>query len=785
MKFSYKLCMAIVALAIVTTISAVSLFYYYAKKEIIPHELSLLEQSALHIGERFLDEIKNAELQVQALSVTPPIQGIIRARRNNGVDPYDGSPEKLWQERLQTIFAGHLASNPNYLQIRYIGVANGGKEIVRVDRKVRGGAVRICPEDELAQKGEREYFQEALNVAPGSNYISRIELNREQGEIEVPHLPTIRLATVVYEDIAKPFGIVIINVDLRELFHKASTVPVVQGQVYLMNEYGDFLKHPDPDMSFGFEFDRPGLAYQAFSSLDFNQLGTHSARVIDEGEESFGVGYGRVILPGGRPFDVILAVPYSRIIASLSNVRKAGVIVAALTTLLAIALSIFFARKISRPIADMVGVMESHEYDRQIRFPKFGTSEFSTLASSIEKMDLAIKRQAEDLKNEARERLVTEARSEARSLFLANMSHEIRTPMNGVVSMAELLNQTELDDEQRRYTRVLKSSADLLLTVIDDILDFSKIEAGKLMIESVEMEPVVLVEEVVSLLNPKANEKNLKLSAWVDPKLPDCVLGDPVRVRQILINLVGNAIKFTKSGHVRIRAERVADAGAGCVINFSVEDTGIGIEPKRLESIFESFAQSDSSTTRKYGGTGLGLTISKQLVELMDGRMQVQSEWGHGSKFSFQLPVVEVAASRARGVRYGDIDEPAMKELEGKRILVGEDNEVNQFVVQKVLEKLHCDFTIVSDGQSVLRAVQAGEYDAILMDCNMPVMDGFESTRAIRKLGSPYSELPIVALTASALEDDEIRSHKAGMNAHLPKPVRIKQLATTLARLCK
>ncbi len=460
-------------------------------------------------------------------------------------------------------------------------------------------------------------------------------------------------------------------------------------------------------------------------------------------------------------------------------------IVIFISFILAVALllfSIFIARNINRPLKATLEMASSIVRDtgEDTKMPEDCHDETIQLFSMMQIM-------IEDLKNS---RLEAEAANRAKSDFLATMSHEIRTPMNGVLGMTELLLNTELTQKQREYAEMVCASGHNLLSLINNILDFSKIEALRLELESSQFSLKELVNETIRLFSVLSKEKDIKLTCEIEPGIPSVINGDGTRLRQILLNLLGNAIKFTSNGQVSFNIKTVDDEPEDIKLLFSISDTGIGIPLHIQEKLFRPFTQADSSTTRRFGGTGLGLTISRQLVNMMGGDIGLESEEGRGSTFWFTArfkKVTEIVSSPGFvNVESANIPQDNL-DIVKCHILLAEDNQINRILVENMVRNFGCEIDSVANGREAINALKLKEYNLVLMDCQMPELGGIEATEIIRKSVSELrnSDIPIIALTANVCAGAKDACLSAGMNDYLSKPIAFDQLAEMLERWLK
>ena len=443
-----------------------------------------------------------------------------------------------------------------------------------------------------------------------------------------------------------------------------------------------------------------------------------------------------------------------------------------------------------KPSQKIVAVMRAHSLKQDITTGLLPEHELGLIGQTFDQLSHTLKAREQEL-----QLALTQAQdaSLAKSQFLASMSHEIRTPMNGVIGMLHLLNKEPLNEKQQHYTQLATSSADSLLTLINDILDVSKIEAGKLDIEIIDFDLHQLFKQLTNTMTPRIEDKDLKIILDLKGVKNEMVKGDPGRIRQILTNLIGNAIKFTPAGEITLRASlSPINQDNKLILQCDVIDTGIGIVSSKLDQLFDSFTQADSSTTRKYGGTGLGLSIVKQLCQLMGGDIFVSSTLGQGSQFSFTVTLDSSDKKTPSLTGIENTDNKTLLNINNNnaskpRILLVEDNRINQLVALGILENLGFQAEAKGDGQEAISALQQTQeepFSLILMDCQMPIMDGFTTTQNIRTgmAGKQYRDITIVAMTANAMQGDRGKCIQSGMNDYLTKPIDEKLLAQCLLK---
>lgn len=886
-------------LALVT----ISLVNFLLSRNISEQKVIELERSRLSFVQQEIEsELKNQQLNLLSLRDMPPVQAIIRARSNNGIDPESGNTLQEWREHLIVIFSAYLANHPDYNQIRYIDVKGG--ELVRVQKE--NDSIVVVSEDELQNKSDSLYVSEAIKLSLGDVYYSDVNLNRENGVIQVPNLPVLRLATPVQNDDGETAGLLVINVSTELLF---SIVTSESNGVlrYLVDEQGFYIRHLDPSKEFGFDrgldhrlqndepelialsIDRDELIRRhdlhkeidgflkiRFSPQDRSRYWLLTVKIPEE------IGF----LDVSRQLNTMLLLslligflsllfitwftsrkflmPIESLAAAVDQLQEGDLSmrvdellvrdeflalyrgfnsfannqqkataqleteVAAQTAQLSVSIEELNAAQRQARLGSWHVDIESgdatwtdelfrmHDYDLKMPAPDYKeyrklltpeswdifSAAFSNAVESATPFEVVLQTARGDntcrwiwMRGEAeldkegvvkgvrgmcqditkrklteaalrQAKLDADASSRSKSEFLANMSHEIRTPMNGVIGMTNLLLDTELNQEQYTYTKTVKNSAGALLSIINDILDFSKIEAGLLDLEFLDFDLGVLMHELSYGLAIRAHDKGVELICPANPMQQQWFNADPGRIRQILNNLIGNALKFTEHGEVSVYCTVQEKTESRSQLLIEVADTGIGLTEKQTLNLFNRFTQADGSTTRKYGGTGLGLSICKQLVELMGGEIGVKSEIGKGSMFWFTLDLANAVAP---------LPVPCTASLQGQKILVVDDNLTNRTLLAQLLTNWEVEHALAENAEEALESLHEASsvghpFSIAVLDMQMPKTNGAQLGTMIKN-DSSLADVHLVMLTSQGQRGDAEKYRKLGFEGFLSKPI--------------
>ncbi|NKN33018.1 hybrid sensor histidine kinase/response regulator [Marichromatium bheemlicum] len=681
----------------------------------------------------FDQEIGHLKRMTEFLASVPPVSGIGRVLLHGGIDPVNGETFAVWKNRLDQIYLGFLRAEPRVFQARFIGVADNGLELIRVERDAEGEP-RIPPSSAFQRKGERPYFIEALAATAGSLVVSAIELNREHGKIERPHRPTVRVSTPVANARGETFAVVVVNYEFAALLDELSRSDSAT-DYFLTDGQGHYLLHPS---AAAFEHEFAQYATTTWQD-DFTRLspanhpaGFEGARLVREHAtgDTFIVDSRRLYSLGdGKPLTLHATYPLDQALAEVQGRAWANFLMVNATAYLLIAI-----------IAWLSSRMAALQRETQLQ---------RALNASME---------------EARD--AAEQANAAKSQFLANMSHEIRTPLNAVLGLAHLLGLGSLDTEQRDCVTKIQAAGKALLGIVNDILDLSKIEAGELVLEQIPFSVGNLCRESLRIVSEQAREKGLAVDLNIATEVPDILVGDATRLRQILLNLLTNAVKFTSSGGITLRATATAvEDDTRTLLRLEVEDTGVGIPTATQQRLFAPFVQADDSTTRRFGGTGLGLAIVRQIIEQMGGEVSVESTEGSGSIFR-----IEVALEQPDDQQLGGLDH-GMPRLE---IVIAEDDAKQRAALIAMAHSLGWQAEGVADGRALIEQVlernrSSRPVDCLIVDWRMPGIDGLAALEQLHdQLGA--GRLPATIL----LTAEDIAALDTTALAHRPDSILVK-----------
>lgn len=847
------------------------LAYSVEERRELAQQQSALYEQVRHRVETLNKEVDEFKRYTLFLAQTPPVQGIIRAAANGGFDPKEENSISTLKDRLTTIFAKFIETSGEISQIRFIGVANNGLELVRVNN--RGNEIIAVPEGQLQHKGGRDYFLATLERAENEVYVSDFNLNREFGEVEQPGVPTLRVSTPVYDEQGDLFGIVIINVDVNTLMAGLISGLPPELTIFFLNEDHDFLLHPDASKTYGFD---KGVRYRW--QEEYREIGIRGGLEVYDAGKGFVYAAKRTLaldpLDADRRVTLIISLPEAYILnpaaqagvfalemlagvisvmglilyfylllmrhrwrATLEQARLAAIVNSSSEAIIGLDLNGrvsdwnksaeqmfgFTEKEVQgKPLDELIVPQqvreETHSALQMIReghpvrsintqrcCKDGGLLDVSVAASPIKAEEgdvvgfafairdiseqMAIQQEVYklnlNLEQKVKQRTMeltlakecAEKASRAKSDFVANMSHEIRTPMNAIIGMLQLMQMTPLNSQQMDYVEKTTAASRSLLSILNDILDFSKVEAGKLALDPHPFNIDRLMSEISAMMSANLGDKELELLFEIDPQAPLYLIGDSLRLKQVLLNLVSNAIKFTHEGEVTLSIRMVKLTSQSAALAFSVSDTGIGISEEHQQLIFDGFSQAETSTTRKFGGTGLGLAICRQLVNLMGGDIRVQSRLGKGSVFSFTLELqLDENHSLSASTAY-----PLSQKLRNLKVLVVDDNKYAQAAIAGIARSFGWEVYIAASATAAITQLESpvtGRFDAIFMDYCMPGMDGLKACRRIRSMTLLEKRPLIIMMTAHGKNvlDKVGFNYKSILDGLLVKPVTASML---------
>lgn len=839
----------------------------HTEKQVMEESAAQLEAKMQSLEMVLDDELAEVSGDIRFLASTPPILGIARATKNEGIDPYDGTQLNRWNARLETIFVAFIENHPDIDQIRYIGLADNGRELVRVDRK--HGSIRVVPSTGLQKKGGEGYFRMFSQANPDQVVFSPINLNREFGQIEFPFRPTFRVGMPVFDEPDNPFGFVILNMRAETLLD-ALRLEAENAELYIYDNNGQFIVHPNKAAEFGIELEK-GISYNSvFDETRSDNPGDPLGQIINQntGEALYNLHhkYRLSSLDEGLFLNIVMGYPESLLNKLMGDRRNTaialllGIAVLALLVVLALhhhmekTLSLNETRSTFEAIVnssseaiigmspdgvvtswnqaaqDMFGYTKTAAEGKSVQnlihangtdqleeqllqkvllgeqsnhFEMTATGltgkpmnleitlspirtkkEVSGVAAVVR--DVTQKKQTEEalkLLNQSLESQVKQrtaeleiahenalAASKAKSAFVANISHEIRTPLNGLLGMLQILKNSPLTEEQERYLQLAENSSHSLRVLINDVLDLTKIESGRLEIEHIPFDLSRLVADLTASMSPAAQEKGLNMVLDMADITSQTTLGDPVRIKQVLANLIGNAIKFTETGHIMIQAGTRPDNQGNLLFSCTIRDSGIGISQEKIDHIFTEFTQEDSTTTRQFGGTGLGLAICKRLIDLMDGTIEVKSTKDKGTEFHIVVPLQSLPSQK----------ENRFMSLEDKSILLAIPHFETRSALAKQLETWGANVRGFEheDALTTFLAAEAAK------PFEMLIIDGRFGTGELEALVQKTTQTPTKLKVVRLLDTmDQPKPREDDMNRlFLNKPVNPFDLCTCLKK---